>query len=221
MTLKAVLFDLDGTLLDTAPDFITSLNLLLAEEARPGLSHSVIRNTVSNGASALVQLGFPDVNTTDKVFDQLRERLLAIYSQHLADASSPFDGITELLEFAVRHGLYWGIVTNKPFIYTEPLLRQMKFPFPPASVVCPDHVTHRKPHPEPMFLACQQIGCAVSEAIYLGDHRRDIEAAHNAKMLTIACAYGYIEEGEDIHHWQANHIINHPREGIEILKYYL
>lgn len=221
MTLKAVLFDLDGTLLDTAPDFITSLNLLLAEEGRPALPHPIIRNAVSNGASALVQLGFPGINPADKVFEQLRERLLLIYSAHLADASSPFEGITELLGFAAHHGLDWGIVTNKPFIYTEPLLRQMKFPFPPASVVCPDHVTHRKPHPEPMFLACKQIGCTVAEAIYLGDHRRDIESAHNAKMLTIACAYGYIEPGEDVHHWQANHVIDTPHQAIDILRHYL
>src|SRR5688572_29477136 len=98
MTLKAVLFDLDGTLLDTAPDFITSLNLLLAEEGKTALPHSLIRNTVSNGASALVQLGFPEVSITDRAFEQLREHLLAIYSDHLADASAPFEGITELLE---------------------------------------------------------------------------------------------------------------------------
>lgn len=221
MTLKAVLFDLDGTLLDTAPDFITSLNLLLVEEGKPALPHPIIRNTVSNGASALVQLGFPGIHPADKAFEQLRERLLVIYSAHLADASSPFEGITELLGFAAHQGLDWGIVTNKPFIYTEPLLRQMKFPFPPACVVCPDHVTHRKPHPEPMFLACKQIGCAVSEAIYLGDHRRDIEAAHNASMLTIACAYGYIEPGEDVHHWQANHVIDSPHQAMDILRGYL
>jgi 2-phosphoglycolate phosphatase len=221
MTLKAVLFDLDGTLLDTAPDFVTSLNLLLLEEGRSTLPYSLIRSTVSNGATALVQLGFPEVNVTDQAFEQLRNRLLAIYSEHLADASAPFEGITELLQFAVRHDLHWGIVTNKPFVYTEPLLKQIKFPFPPASVVCPDHVTHRKPHPEPLQLACKQIGCLVSEAIYLGDHRRDIESAHHANMLTVACAYGYIEEGEDINHWQANHVIKNPREGIDILRKYL
>lgn len=221
MSLKAVLFDLDGTLLDTAPDFMTSLNLLLAETGKPALPAVVIRNTVSNGASALVQLGFPEVSVTDPFFERLRERLLALYSQHLAEQSQPFDGISELLEFSAHHGLAWGIVTNKPYVYTKPLLQQMKFPFPPASVVCPDHVTRRKPDPEPMLLACQQVGCSASEAIYLGDHRRDIEAAHNAKMLTIACAYGYIEPGEDIHHWQAHHVIEHPREGIDILKHYL
>lgn len=221
MTLKAVLFDLDGTLLDTAPDFITSLNLLLTDENKPALPHMLIRNTVSNGASALVELGFPEISPTDKAFEHLRQKLLAIYSKHVADVSSPFEGITELLEFAGRHDLQWGIVTNKPFIYTGPLLAQMKFPFSPACVVCPDHVTHRKPHPEPLYLACKQIDCNVSEAIYLGDHRRDIESAHNANMLTIACAYGYIESNENIHDWQADHIIEHPRDGIDILRRYL
>lgn len=221
MTLKAVLFDLDGTLLDTAPDFVTSLNLLLREEGKAALPSTLIRNSVSNGASALVQLGFPGLNVTDQAFERLRERLLLLYSEHLAEQSRPFEGINELLHFAAQQGLSWGIVTNKPFVYTEPLLKHMSFPFPPASVVCPDHVSRRKPDPEPMLLACQQVGCSVAEAIYLGDHRRDIEAAHNANMLTIACAYGYIEPGEDIYHWQANHVIEHPREGISILEHYL
>lgn len=221
MTLKAVFFDLDGTLLDTAPDFVTSLNLLLAEENKPDLPYTLIRNTVSNGAGALVQLAFPEVNSADNTFELLRQRLLGIYLNHLADQSHPFDGITDLLEYVKRCDLAWGIVTNKPFVYTELLLKQMKFPLPPASVVCPDHVTHRKPDPEPMLLACKQTGCNPSEAIYLGDHRRDIEAAHNANMMTVACAYGYIEPADDIYAWKANHVINDPRQAIELLEQYL
>lgn len=218
MRLKAVLFDLDGTLLDTAPDFINSLNLLLQEQQRDPLPREMIRKTVSNGATALVQLAFPDIRSDSATFDTMRQRLLAIYSQHLADHSQPFPGINELLRFCQQHQLQWGIVTNKPWVYTEPLIRQMTFPCPPASIVCPDHVKNRKPDPEPLLLACQQLNCRVTEAIYLGDHRRDIESAHNAQMATIACAYGYIEDGDDIHQWRADHVIEHAQDAIPLLQ---
>jgi phosphoglycolate phosphatase len=219
MALKAVLFDLDGTLLDTAPDFATVLNQLRAEENQPVLDYQSIRDTVSNGASALVRLGFA-IDDTHPDFSRLRERLLQLYSEHLADETQPFDGIDDLLQYVKQQKLCWGVVTNKPLIYTEPLLKKMPFPLAPATVVCPDHVAHKKPHPEPMLLACKQAHCKPFEAIYLGDHRRDVEAAHNAGMQTIACAYGYIEQGDNINTWQADHIIQQPREAIAILQRY-
>jgi len=217
MTLKAVLFDLDGTLLDTAPDFVTSLNLLLIEEKKKPLEYKIIRNTVSNGASALIQLAFK-IKDTDPDFERLRQRLLTLYSQHLAEKTRPFDGINELLLFIAKRQMAWGVVTNKPFVYAEPLLRQMHFPLAPQTVVCPDHVTYRKPHPEPMLLACKQLGCRPFEAIYLGDHRRDIEAAQNASMLTIACAYGYIETGDKVSDWHADYSVQQVNEIIPTLQ---
>lgn len=220
MTLKAVLFDLDGTLLDTAPDFVTALNTLLMEEKKATLDEQVIRNTVSNGAKALVQLAFP-LDETDLEFERLRQRLLTLYSQHLADKTLPFTGINDVLMFLKQQQIAWGVVTNKPFVYTKPLLKKMPFPIAPHTVICPDHVTHRKPHPEPLLLACKQLSCKPFEAIYLGDHRRDIEAAQNATMLTIACAYGYIDPNEDIADWHADHIVQHAKEIIPILKTYI
>jgi len=217
MTLKAVLFDLDGTLLDTAPDFVTSLNLLLAEEKQPPLDYQLIRNTVSNGAKALIELAF-HLEETDSDFERLRQRLLALYTQHLADKTLPFDGINDVLAFVAAHKIAWGVVTNKPFVYTEPLLKQMPFVVAPKTVICPDHVTHRKPHPEPMLLACKQVGCKPYEAIYLGDHRRDIEAAQNASMQTIACAYGYIEQRDHVLDWHADYTVQHASDIIPILK---
>lgn len=216
MILKAVLFDLDGTLLDTAPDFVTTLNLLLAEEKRLPLDYQTIRNTVSNGAKALIQLGF-QIDETDADFERLRQRLLALYSLHLADKTQPFEGINDVLAFTSEHNMSWGVVTNKPYVYTEPLLKQMPFRIAPHTVICPDHVKHRKPHPEPMLLACKQIGCEPSEAIYLGDHRRDIESAQNAHMLTIACAYGYIDASDKVADWHADYTVQHAREVVPIL----
>ena len=220
MALKAIFFDLDGTLLDTAPDFIAVLNQLLIEEHKPTLPGQIIRDTVSNGASALVRLGF-GIDDSDANFNRLRERLLALYSQHLAVYTRPFEGINNILELAKQQHLSWGVVTNKPWLYTEPLLKQMPFVTPPDSIICPDHVTHKKPRPEPMLLACKQDGCKPDEAICLGDHQRDIESARNAGMLTIACAYGYIDAGDNIHNWQADHVITHPRDAVTLITHYL
>ncbi len=221
MTLKAVLFDLDGTLLDTAPDFVTVLNTLLIEEGRDTLADDIIRATVSSGARALVQLGF-NLNEGETEFERLRLRLLELYSAHLADATGPFAGIEDTLHFLREQSIAWGIVTNKPQAYTEPLMQQITLPgTPPATVICPDHVTHRKPHPEPLLLACKHLTCTPAEAIYLGDHRRDIESGRNAGMPTIACGYGYIEQGDSIHDWQASHIIEHASEIPAVLQHYL
>lgn len=220
MSIKAILFDLDGTLIDTAPDFIISLNLLLADKGKSPLPETLIRNNVSNGATALVQLGFPEVSVETETFKELRQYFLKIYSHHLADLSKPFDGINELIEFSTRHHCGWGIVTNKPWIYTEPLLKKMIFPSEPMSVICPEHVKRTKPDPEPLLLACKQIGCETSEAIYLGDHRRDIESAHHANMRSIACDYGYIEAHDKVYDWGAHHTISHPLEAVDIIKSY-
>ena len=123
-----------------------------------------------------------------------------------------------MLCFLKQQKISWGVVTNKPFFYTEPLLKQMPFPVAPHTVVCPDHVTHRKPHPEPMLLACKQLDCKPFEAIYLGDHRRDIEAAQNASMKTIACAYGYIEAGDKVSDWHADYSVQQVKDIIPILQ---
>jgi phosphoglycolate phosphatase len=219
--LKAVLFDLDGTLLDTAPDFIFCLNCLLAEENMEPLSDKLIRNTVSNGASALIHLGFPHTLDNEAELTRLRNRLLEIYAQHLADHTLPFDGITDLLVFLEKQAIPWGIVTNKPYIYTKPLVEKMDFPVIPGCIVCPEHVSNRKPHPEPLQLACKQLACSTNEAIYLGDHSRDIEAGLNADMPTIACSYGYIEAHDSAEKWNARHIINQPLDALPILKNYL
>lgn len=217
MVLKAVLFDLDGTLLDTAPDFVTSLNLLLAEEGKKPLPYKTIRDTVSNGAKALIQLAF-NIDESNPDFERLRQRLLLLYGQHLTDKTLPFAGINDVLDFIKRKKIAWGVVTNKPFVYTDPLLRKMPFPVPPQTVICPDHVTHRKPHPEPMLLACKQLDCKPFEAIYLGDHQRDIEAAQNASMKTIACAYGYIEHGDKVSDWHADHTVQQVGDIIPVLQ---
>ena len=218
MTLKAVLFDLDGTLLDTAPDFVVTLNQLLAEERRPPLPADRIRATVSNGARALVTLGFQLVEA-DRDFERLRQRLLAIYQGNLAVDTRPFNGIPALLQHCSEHGLAWGVVTNKPDAYTRPLLEALALR--PGVTICPDHVRQTKPHPEPLLLACEQLGCASAEAIYIGDHQRDIECGRRAGTATIAAAYGYLAEAAEAGQWDADHIAHGAEELWPIIETYL
>ncbi|WP_323844662.1 HAD-IA family hydrolase [Microbulbifer magnicolonia] len=209
--MKAVLFDLDGTLFDTAPDFIVVLNQLRHQEQLPPLPDDTIRSVVSNGARALVTLGFGK-DEGHPAFDGLRQRLLDLYLAHLAEKTVLFPGIQALLENLAENEIAWGIVTNKPVAYTTPLLRAFSHLPAPAAVICPDHVTNRKPDPEPVLLACSQIGCAPAEAIYVGDHERDIIAGRDAGMPTIACSYGYIDDGDDPADWGADHLVHSADE---------
>jgi HAD superfamily hydrolase (TIGR01549 family) len=181
------------------------------------LPYAQIRQTVSDGARGMVQGAF-GCRETDPEFEPLRQELLDLYRIHLADNSRLFDGMAELLEFIEAQGLAWGVVTNKPSVYAEPLLTALNLRARCATLVCPDHVQHRKPHPEPLYLACRQIGCSSAEAIYLGDHRRDIEAGHNASMNTVACAFGYIHSGDPCENWGADHVVQRPQDVIAILQ---
>lgn len=203
--LKAVLFDLDGTLLDTAPDFANVLNGMLRRHQRRAIAYDDIRQTVSHGARALVELGF-QVSEGDKDFAPLLEELLTQYQQRLSERTGLFEGMATLLEFLEQRDLRWGIVTNKPAIYTEAILRDLGLSQRCATAICPDQVAQRKPHPESIYLACSELGCEAVEAIYVGDHRRDIEAGINAGMQTIAAAYGYVSPDDPAHDWGADRI---------------
>lgn len=201
--LRAVVLDLDGTLLDTAPDFVVVVNELLKEQRRAPLPAERITASVSNGASGLIRLAF-GIDPLDESFEPLRQRLLALYGQHLAVATRPYPGIPELLTELAGRGLAWGIATNKPEAYTRPLLEAVALAPPPACVICPDHVKQRKPHPESLYLAAEQLGCDSTELVYVGDHRRDIDCGRAAGALTIAATYGYIEPDDDPQRWQAD-----------------
>jgi phosphoglycolate phosphatase len=202
-TLKAVIFDLDGTLIDTADEFVVVVQALRAEHGREAMDPGRIRQSVSNGARALVTLGL-GLEEQDPDFERKRLRLLELYSEVLGSVAKPYPGIEPLVAELERRGIAWGISTNKPRAYTEPLLERVAIMPAPGSVVCPDDVNERKPHPESLYLNCRQLNCAPHEAIYVGDHQRDIEAGRRAGMYTIAAAYGYIEPEDDPQHWGAN-----------------
>lgn len=210
----AVLFDLDGTLIDTAPDFISTLNKLLKEEQRPPLDSDSIRKTVSHGARALITLAF-GLQQGDDGFEPLRDRLLNLYAENLSVESCLFSGADRLLAVLEKKQIPWGIVTNKPSLYAIPLVRDLNLNC--SSLVCPDQVTHTKPHPEPLLKAAAELKVSCDRCLYVGDHRRDIEAGQGAGMKTVAALYGYIEDHDAPSSWQADYHIDSIDEILAIL----
>lgn len=202
----AVLFDLDGTLVDTAPDFASVLNRMLAAAGREPLPYATIRAAVSQGASTVVGLGFGDLGMESDAFARQRQAFLDDYSRHLADDSCLFPGLDAILDTLEEQRIPWGVVTNKPSRYTLPLLEQLGLGKRCAVTICPDMVTRTKPDPEPMLKACDQIKVDPRRSVYVGDHLRDIQAGKAAGMPTIAAGWGYIPATEDIRSWQADHL---------------
>ncbi|VAW69075.1 Similar to phosphoglycolate phosphatase, clustered with ubiquinone biosynthesis SAM-dependent O-methyltransferase [hydrothermal vent metagenome] len=214
--IKTVLFDLDGTLIDTAPDMANALNLLLAEENQPSLSYEVIRPVVSNGSAALVQLGFANIENP-QIVERLKKRYLEIYQQKLCVDSKLFPGMSAFIKHIENRGINWGVVTNKPSWLTDPLMQQLNLAERATCVVSGDTTANRKPHPEPMYLACQQANSAAQDCIYIGDAQRDIQAGINAGMLTVIARYGYIGEWEDTTQWGADYCIDSPDELLALI----
>jgi N-acetyl-D-muramate 6-phosphate phosphatase len=200
----AVFFDLDGTLIDTAPDFHTVLNAMLAEAGRPALPYHKVRSQVSNGARAVVRAGFGG-GPGEPEFDRRLSEFLDRYVDHLTVGTTLFDGMDRILDLLDARRIPWGIVTNKPARFTEPLLAGLNLSERVGPVICPDHVAERKPHPEGLLKAASLVGVAPQRCIYVGDHERDIAAGRNAGMATIGVTFGYLDEGEDPLSWQADH----------------
>ncbi|MCV6605265.1 MAG: HAD-IA family hydrolase [Porticoccaceae bacterium] len=213
--IEAVLFDLDGTLLDTALDFTDVVNQLLREENRATMDYSQVRNAVSHGSVGLIESAF-QLPGNDPVFEPLRQRLLDLYLNCLTNKTRLFPGLSALLDHLDNRQIPWGIVTNKPVLYTQPIVHGLQLK--PAATVCPDHVTHTKPHPESVHLASQQIGCRAEHTVMVGDHLRDVEAGRNAGSMTIAAAYGYLGEDEDAAQWQADYIAEQSEDLLPILE---
>lgn len=207
----AVFFDLDGTLLDTADDFVLTVEMLCARHSVPPPDATTIRNTVSDGARALVKLAFTcDEDSPD--FEPLRNELLDIYETVLGQQTRLFDGLQDVLHALQQLALPWGVVTNKPRRFAAPLMQRMNIQPESAVLVCPDDVTHTKPHPEPLYLAAKEVGAHPASCLYVGDHLRDIDAGRNAGMKTIAAAYGYLNDRTEAEAWNADHIIDHGHE---------
>ena len=211
MSLTGLLFDLDGTLADTAPDLVAVLNQLLAEADRPPTPYAIARNAVSHGAIGLIRLGFglsPDVS----VDPSLQQRFVDLYAARGHAHSRLFIELESILSLCSRIGARWGIVTNKPQALTEPLLDTLGLLSTTEALVSGDTLVKRKPDPAPLELAARQLGIDPSACIYLGDAERDVVAGRAAGMRTVSASYGYIRPGENHDGWRADAIVDHPRK---------
>jgi len=214
--IKAVLFDLDGTLVDTAPDLAAALNAVRIAQGLMPMDYATIRPEVSNGASALIQLGF-NLEIGHPDFEPLRQQLLDYYQKHICDQSSLFSGMDDLLD-ALESGCYaWGVVTNKPAFLTQPLMSALGLAQRAKTIVSGDTAAHRKPHPAPMLYAARELGLTPEECLYLGDAARDIEAGKLAGMKTAAALFGYIGAQDQPADWQADYMIAHPMDLLALL----
>ena len=207
----AVLFDLDGTLIDTAPEFV-AIGLRLRQAAGlPAVAPEAIRRSVSDGAIGMVAAAL-EIGTADPTFEQWRQWFLTDYEKGLGQHSEPYPGLRALVSTLGVSGIKWGVVTNKLSRFAHPLMEKMNFNPPADIVITPDDVSHPKPHPESLIMACHRLNCAPDRTVFVGDHRRDIEAGNAAGCATIAAAYGYLAVGEAAATWEADAIANSSLE---------
>lgn len=207
---RGVLFDLDGTLLDTAPDLAAALNRTRAEYALPALPYAAVRPWISHGSYALTRLGF-DFAEASAEFELARRTLLDHYRARIADGTELFPGTTALLADIEARDLRWGIVTNKPGWLTAALLAELELDWNPGCVVSGDTLRERKPHPAPLLHAAALIGCEPFDCVYVGDAERDVAAGRSAGMRTLVAAYGYLAPHEDPAQWNAHAILDSPQ----------
>ncbi|MHC9510105.1 HAD-IA family hydrolase [Kangiella sp. M94] len=200
---RAVFFDLDGTLLDTAPDMALALNIQREVHGKPPLPFSEIRPFVSHGAAAMLRIGF-GLEPQHKEFDEFRKQYLNIYAENIAVHTVLFNGLQELLEDLHKANIAWGIATNKPEFLTIPLLEALNLRHSCSALVCGDTVKPTKPHPNPLFAAAQQAGVKPVQSVYVGDAWRDIAAGRAAGMKTVVAEYGYIQPEDIILEWLAD-----------------
>jgi len=210
-SLRSVLFDLDGTLLDTAPDLAAALNHVLTRNHREALDFDTIRPWVSHGGIVLVKKGF-GIETDHPEFDLYRQQLLDYYKGNIATHTQLFPGMADVLSQLEQNGTKWGVVTNKPAWLTEPLLEETGLASRCACIVSGDTLDERKPHPAPLQHACKLIGCTEKESLYIGDAERDIEAGRNAEMQTLVALFGYIGDEDNPSEWGANGMVSQPSE---------
>lgn len=209
--IEAVLFDLDGTLIDTAPDMGGALINLMQEEGLEPLPLDAIRPYVSQGGLVLTRMGF-DGKVPEAEIEPLRQRFLQHYHAIVADQSRLFDGYEAILGELEAGSTPWGIVTNKPEWLTHPLLEQLGLAERAGVVIGGDTLEHRKPHPLPLQVAAERLGVDCSNCVYVGDDERDIVAARAAGMKSLVAAYGYIEDGVSIEAWNADGLIDQPED---------
>jgi 2-phosphoglycolate phosphatase len=212
---KLVLFDLDGTIIDTAPDFVLSLNNILKRNGRTTLEFDHIRSFVSEGSVKFTEIGF-EITRDHPDFNKYRNEFLLEYKNNLTNKSKLFTGISSLLNKLDEISIPYGIVTNKPFDYAEPLIKYFDELKNCRTLICPDHLQNSKPSPEGILLACKKIGVDPKESVYIGDHPNDLIAGKSAGTKTIGCLYGYSLNKDGI--YPESILVNKADEIINALK---
>jgi phosphoglycolate phosphatase len=208
---RGVLFDLDGTLVDSAPDLAAAANRLRGEHGLPPLPLAELRPMVGSGARGMVGVAF-GVKPGDSRFEELRDAFLAHYETGLLQSTQPFEGIDELLRGLERARTPWGIVTNKATRFTRPLVAGLGLAQRAAVVVCGDTTPHSKPHPEPLLAAAHALGLPPEGVVYVGDDQRDAQAAQAAGMRMLVATWGYLGLGEPVEAWGADALVARPAE---------
>jgi len=213
--IKAFLFDLDGTFADTAPDLGAALNHVLTLHGRPAIPLALSRLQASHGSAGMLNLGF-NISPDNPEFNDLRNEFLAHYTAHICEHTTLFAGIKELLDELEKLGIPWGIVTNKPHRFTLPLMQALGYAERAACMVSGDSCSQSKPHPMPMLHAAKQLNVAAKHCLYLGDDKRDMDAANAANMHAVIAMYGYISPQAILETWHAAARIHNP---LELLHY--
>lgn len=214
--IKAVLFDFDGTLADTAPDLGHALNRQRTARGLTALPIAQIRPQASAGSRGLLGLGF-NIKPGDHDYESMRDEFLDFYTQRLCHDTCLFPGIAELLDQLEMRNLSWGIVTNKPARFAHPLVQTLGLDQRVACVICGDETTHTKPHPEPLLIASDKMAISPAHCIYLGDDIRDVQASLAAGMQPIVARYGYLGDDQPPETWGARYLIDHPKELLSYL----
>jgi 2-phosphoglycolate phosphatase len=216
-TKPTILFDLDGTLLDTATEFLHCLNIMLTESNQPLIKLESIRHHVSNGSGAMIKAAF-NINETHLEFSNKKEYFLDLYEKHLGMHAKLFDGVTEFLDFLDSQKIDWAIVTNKPSRFAIPALKKLGLYNRAKLVVCADHVKEPKPSATPLLYACEKLKVAPSDCWYIGDAHIDVKASKAACIPVAIAEYGYFSENEDIQTWNADYYFSHPTDLITYFK---
>jgi len=214
-SIRAVLFDLDGTLLDTAPDLVAALNHVRESEGLPAVTVEDFRAVVPRGSAGLIQVGLPA--GTLELNQARRARFLEHYARNCWVGTRPFDGVERMLECLQRAAVPWAIVTDKPEYLALPILERFGWARRAAGVVCGDTIDHRKPHPAPLLLACEISGVSPAHAVMVGDDARDLEAAKAAGIEAILAAYGYGAEAVLAAGFTGGSIVREPAELLDLL----
>lgn len=210
-TFKACLFDLDGTLLDTAPEFTICLNQMLKKYQRPSITEAFLKSAVSKGAKNMLKHSF-QIEDDDHKIDDLLTEFLTLYQNMLGAHTRFFPGIEKVLETFNQKNIPWGIVTNKTERFTKPLIKQFPLLTQAQCLVMGDTLEHAKPHAAPVLHALKHLPSSAKHTLYVGDAATDVIASKNAGVKSVVVSYGYIHPEEDLSTWDADYIIHHAEE---------